>query len=55
MAHPGTLFEWHDERDQAGALYVKVRGSVSSGWVRVATQAEKPCLDLPPKLPIKPT
>lgn len=27
VAHPGTLFEWHDERDQAGALYVKVRGS----------------------------
>ena len=55
VAHPGTLFEWHDERDQAGALYVKVRGSGTRGWVRVETQAEKPCLDLPPKLPIKPT
>ena len=55
VAHPGTLFEWHDERDQAGALYVKVRGSGTRGWVRVETQAEKPCLDLPPELPIKPT
>jgi parallel beta-helix repeat protein len=55
VANPGTLFEWHDERDQAGALYVKVRGSGTSGWVRVETQAEKRCLDLPPHLPIKPT
>jgi parallel beta-helix repeat protein len=59
VANPGTLFEWHDERDQAGALYVKERGSGTRGWVRVDTQAEKPCPERPPKRPprqpIKPT
>ena len=35
VANPGTLFEWHDERDQEGALYVKERGSGTKGWVRV--------------------
>jgi parallel beta-helix repeat protein len=53
-ANPGTLFEWHDERDRAGTLYVKARGSSTEGWVRVSTEPERPC-GRPPQPPIKPT
>jgi parallel beta-helix repeat protein len=34
-ANPGTLFEWHDDREGEGALYVKRRGSGDTGWARV--------------------
>jgi hypothetical protein len=44
-ANPGTLFEWHDDRDESdnghggeGALYVKEHGSGDTGWVEVATR-----------------
>jgi parallel beta-helix repeat protein len=42
-ANPGTLFEWHDDRDEPhddqhgkGALYLKEHGSGDTGWVKVA-------------------
>jgi parallel beta-helix repeat protein len=40
-ANPGTLFEWHDDRDGKGALYVKEHGSGDTGWVEVATRPEQ--------------
>ena len=39
-ANAGTLFEWHDDTDGKGALYVKERGSGDTGWVEVATRLE---------------
>jgi parallel beta-helix repeat protein len=45
-ANPGTLFEWHDDRDKSddgkGALYVKEHGSGETGWVKVAGHPEDP-------------
>ena len=52
-ANPGTLFEWHDDRDREGAVYVKERGSGTEGWVEVATQPERGCDDDATRLPIK--
>jgi parallel beta-helix repeat protein len=42
-ANPGTLFEWHDDRDREGALYVKARGKGTEGWVEVGTHPEESC------------
>jgi hypothetical protein len=40
-ANPGTLFEWHDDRDREGALFVKARGKETEGWVQVGTLPEE--------------
>jgi parallel beta-helix repeat protein len=42
-ANPGTLFEWHDDRDREGALFVKARGKETEGWVEVGTLPEENC------------
>jgi hypothetical protein len=42
-ANPGTMFEWHDDRDCEGALFVKEHGNGSEGWVEVATKPEEEC------------
>jgi parallel beta-helix repeat protein len=40
-ANPGTLFEWHGDRE--GALYLKQRGNGTEGWVEATTQPEGKC------------